>query len=99
MLSGFLLGTGWQLRSVRAQRDRAQTAEQNATASEKKTQNLLAQSSADAGRLAMQRGRFRDALSHFDQSLQRGYRDVARLRLWRIEAMIAYLINLAEWEE
>ena len=81
-LAGFLLGTGSQLHSVRQQRDRARAAETE-------TQDLLAKSSADAGLLAMQRGRFRDAVKHFDQSLQLGAEKETKLRLKRIEALVA----------
>ncbi len=79
---GFLMGTGLQLRAVRVQRDRARQAEAE-------TQDLLAQSAADAGALSMQRGRFDEAIQHFNQSLRLKPQDEIDLRFKRVEVLVA----------
>ncbi len=79
MLTAFGGGAATQLRSVTMQRDRAQQAEQE-------TQALLAASAADAGRLAMQRGKFDAAINHFEQALDRGYADQTELLISLVEA-------------
>ncbi len=81
-LVGFLLGAGFQLRAVRVQRDRARQAEAE-------TQDLLAQSAADAGTLSMQRGRFEEAIQHFNQSLRRKPQHEIDLRFKRVEVFVA----------
>jgi serine/threonine protein kinase len=94
-LSGFLLGSALQLRIVALQRDRAQDAEERAVKSERETQQLLAESAADAGLLALQRGRFDAARGHIAQSLRRGFVDAAALKLKDVEA----LYSLRRYEE
>jgi len=86
VLGGFLLGVGVQLKNVGTQRDRAWKAEQRAKVAEQSKTAQLADSHAIAGRLAMQRGRFHDALVMFDESISLGYRDPAELQVQMIEA-------------
>jgi len=81
-LSVFLLGVGTQLYRVSGERNRAQVAEQE-------TQALLADSAADAGKLAMQRGQMKMAIVHFQQSLDRGHDDRVGLLLKLVEANVA----------
>ncbi len=82
ILAAFGGGAATQLRLVTSQRDRAQDAE-------KKTQVLLAASAADAGRLAMQRGKLETAVKHFEQAIDRGYPDRTELLLSLVEANFA----------
>ena len=67
-LTAFGGGVATQLQQVTAERDRAREAETE-------TQFLLARSAADAGRLAMQRGKVTSAVQHFEQALDRGLRE------------------------
>lgn len=78
-LSLFLGGGATQLWRVAQQRDRAQLAEGE-------IKKLLASSVANAGFLAMQRGRIADAVEHFTQSLNGGYSDPTRIHLSLVEA-------------
>lgn len=75
----FLCGLSTQLFRVASERDRAQTAELT-------TQSLLAESAADAGQLAMQRGHVDAAINHFEQCLERGHEDVVGIQLKLVEA-------------
>ncbi|MEZ6128300.1 MAG: protein kinase [Planctomycetaceae bacterium] len=81
VLSVFLLGIGTQLYRVSGERNRAQSAE-------RETQGLLAESAANAGQLAMQRGRIRAAIEHFQQSLDRGHSDRIGILLKLVEANV-----------
>ncbi len=78
-LSIFGIGVASQLLFVSAQRDRAQLAEQE-------TRGLLANSAADAGRLAMQKGKMSEAIRHFEQAIQQGYENRPELLLNLVEA-------------
>ncbi len=82
LLSSFSLGTLWQLRSVRSQRDRARVAEEQSA-------DLLSQSSAAAGLLAMQRGKPDDAVQHFTCSIRLNYPQASLLKLKVIEALVS----------
>ncbi|MEZ6092630.1 MAG: protein kinase [Pirellulaceae bacterium] len=62
LLTAFLFGTLFQLNAVQNARLRAELAEQE-------NSKLLARSAADAGSLAMQRGQIREAIRHFQTSL------------------------------
>ena len=79
ILASFLLGVASQLMEVTVQRDRAQLAEFE-------TQSLLAESAANAGLLAMQRGQHTEAISHFQQSLDRGYKEKTEILIRLVEA-------------
>ena len=81
LLSSFSLGTLWQLRSVRSQRDRARAAEEQSA-------DLLSQSSAAAGLLAMQRGRPNEAVQHFTCSIGLNHPQASFLKLKIIEALV-----------
>ena len=83
----FLVGIGSQLIRVSRERDRANLAES-------KLQDLLAIEAADAGQLAMQRGRLTDAVAYFDQSIQMGFADPVDLRLRIIESLVV----TRQWE-
>lgn len=82
VLLAFGGGAATQLRHVISQRDRAQEAQQE-------TRGLLAASAADAGRLAMQRGKLNTAVVNFEQALKRGYPDRNELLLSLVEAKFA----------
>ena len=58
----FLAGSQWQLRNVAGERDRAIDAEDRAKLAEQETSTLLSESYLQSAQLAMQRGRFREAL-------------------------------------
>ena len=73
VLSAFLAGSLWQLGNVTSQRNRAQLAE-------RQNRELLSAASVDAGRLAMQRGQFRDAVAHLENALLE--RDVDHVRVY-----------------
>jgi len=81
-LSLFLLGIGTQLHRVAGERHKAQVAE-------RETQSLLAESAANAGQLAMQRGQITTAIAHFQQSLDRGHPDQIGILLKLVEANVA----------
>lgn len=81
-LLAFSLGVLTQLWQVGLERDRSQQAE-------KMTMELFARVSADAGRLAMSRGRYADAIEHFQSSLDRGAEFPWQLRLRMVEAHVA----------
>ncbi|MEZ6135716.1 MAG: serine/threonine-protein kinase [Pirellulaceae bacterium] len=83
MASGFLVGAATQLGRVASERDNARDAQRS-------TQILLAESAADAGLLAMQRGRMNQAIEHFRLSLERGNTDRVGVLLKLVEA---YLID------
>ncbi len=82
ILVAFGGGAASQLRHVIAERDRAQLAEQEA-------QLLLAKSAVDAGRLAMQRGKLKPAVQHFEQALQMGFPDPTEVLLALVEVNFA----------
>jgi len=100
---GFLGGAFWQVDAVAFQRDRAVGAEgrANARRDEALTSNqaaqeaerlkriALAESLANQGFLAMQRGRMREAPALFDRAIAEGYPQAGRLRLEKVEAWIA----------
>jgi serine/threonine protein kinase/Flp pilus assembly protein TadD len=78
------------------QRNKAREAARQATSAALKaeragreTRRLLANSHADAARLASQRGAWRDALVHYDQALAAGYEDSVGLRLAKVQAWMA----------
>ncbi|MFK7818470.1 MAG: protein kinase, partial [Planctomycetaceae bacterium] len=75
----FLFGMSTQLFRVAEERNRAQSAEQQ-------TKELLAESAASAGLLAMQRGRMDESVIHFEQALSRGHNDRAGILLKLVEA-------------
>lgn len=79
---GFSVGTGLQLRAVGVQRDRARAAEAQ-------TQRLLAMAAGDAGTMSMQRGRFDEAIQHFDRSISLHPPHEFDLHFKRIEALVA----------
>jgi tetratricopeptide (TPR) repeat protein len=77
-----LVGTGIGMVRAWAEKDRARQAEQE-------TRTLLAESYAQAGRLAVRRGAWRDALTQFDRALEAGHPDQADLRLQKVRALCA----------
>src|SRR5262249_10154562 len=77
-----VVGLGVGMARAQEERDRALRAEQKAT-------KLLADSFAQAGRLAMRQGAWRTALASFDQALKAGHADSARLRLLKVRAWCA----------
>ncbi|MEZ6039738.1 MAG: protein kinase [Planctomycetaceae bacterium] len=79
--AGFLTGVLTQLGRVSGERDVARDAK-------RETQGLLAESAASAGQLAMQRGRIKEAVRHFEQSLVDGQIDDPGIRLQLIEASL-----------
>jgi tetratricopeptide (TPR) repeat protein len=89
VLAAFLIGGGLQLNRVSHQRDLADQSRARAVDSESDTKTLLAEASATAGLLAMQRGQYQQAIDHFDQSLAGGYPDQVSVRLKKIQALIA----------
>lgn len=82
VLAAFLMGTLLQLRSVSAQRTRAELAEQRA-------HQLLLDSTKTAGRLAMQRGKMSDAVNHFRQAQTLSSQPDPGLHLDLVECLIA----------
>ncbi|MEM8734611.1 MAG: serine/threonine-protein kinase, partial [Planctomycetota bacterium] len=78
-LALFAIGVATQLSRVSAERDRVQHAEQE-------TQRLLTESSAQAGVLALQRGRCREAIELFQRSLDGGAANRASIQLKLVEA-------------
>ena len=76
---GFVVGVATQLGRVAAERDNAQDAE-------RETQALLAESAANAGLLAMQRGQISLAVKHFQQSLDRGNVDRTGILMKLVES-------------
>ena len=78
-LLAFSGGIATQLRKVTNERDRAQEARTE-------SQELLAKSAVDAGRLAMQRGKLVPAIDHFQQALERGYPDRVGILLSLVDA-------------
>jgi tetratricopeptide (TPR) repeat protein len=83
---GFLSGTALQLHGTQAERDRALVAEDRAIMAEFEKTELLADSYAKAGALAMQRGQFSEAVLLFDQSIASGHPNPVALRLNKINA-------------
>jgi serine/threonine protein kinase/Flp pilus assembly protein TadD len=77
-----LIGTGVGLVRAQAARDRAVNAEQDA-------RDLLAESYAQAARLAVQRGAWRDALTNLDMALANDHPSRAWLSLQKVRAWCA----------
>jgi tetratricopeptide (TPR) repeat protein len=77
-----LAGTAVGLVRARAARDRAVKAEQD-------TRDLLAESYAQAARLALQRGAWREALTNLDQALDAGHPARTWLGLQKVRAWCA----------
>jgi tetratricopeptide (TPR) repeat protein len=84
-----VVGLAVGMTRAQAERDRARRAERKARAAERETRGLLADSFAQAGRLAMRRGAWRTALKSFDRALGAGHPDSARLRLLKVRAWCA----------
>ncbi len=82
LLVAFWLGTLIQLRSISAQRTRAEIAE-------RRSQQLLRDSTKAAGRLAMQRGKMSEAVEHFRQAQELSSGSDPGLNLDLIESLIA----------
>lgn len=98
LLTTFSLGVLSQLNRVGKERDRAQSAELD-------TQQLLAQSAADAGLLSIARGNFQEAIEHFESSLNRRSDSPPDILLRLVESHVAlrqisdaetYLTQVAE---
>ncbi len=86
-----LIGALSQLSSVRSQRDRALTAEQESEQAKARIQTLLAQTAANAGRLAMQRGHWATAMDQFDSALQGGFQSPAESRPILLDKLSAFV--------
>jgi tetratricopeptide (TPR) repeat protein len=74
-----LIGTGVGMLQARQERDHARQAEQE-------TRELLAESYAQAARLALQRGAWRGALANLDLALAAGHPDPVQLHLQKVRA-------------
>lgn len=82
LLAVFSTGILIQLQNVVEQRNRAQVAEDD-------NRILLAESSLDAGNLAMQKGEFSNAVKYFNNSLERGYTRPVEVHLPLVECYLA----------
>ena len=82
LLAAFFVGTATQLRQVRKQRDKV-------AAAEKRSTKLLLSASLDAGNLALQRGRFDQAIVHFEQALEHPQANRTSIRIQLAKAHLA----------
>ena len=80
VLAVFLAGAATQINVVMKQRDRAQNAEIE-------TEKLLAQTTADAGILAMQRGQVERAVGDFRKAIELGHPEKNQLRFQLVKAL------------
>lgn len=83
----FLVGMTSQLWKVSRERDRAQNAESE-------TETLLSQSAYDAGQLALQRGKTKQAIEHFQLALERKNFDQTNICLQLVKAN--YILGIRE---